>query len=347
MTCMASVGMLLPAMLTKIVRGSVFTLGLVMGLAVAAAAQGTIRPSDDQDITEVRLQVGLLDLERIQSAEQSFTANLFYAARWRDEGLRHEGPGPKTLSLDEIWHPRLQLVNQQRLVKTFGDVATVTPDGQVTVAQRVWGQFSQPLQLREFPFDVQTLHVEIVGSGHDEGTVTFLPDPDHPSVVSDALSITDWEIGGWSARPSEFLIAGITRSVPSFRLELTLARIHGYHLVQVILPLLMIIFMSWIVFWINPKNTNPRISVSVTAMLTLIAYRFAVGRSLPPIGYLTRLDWFILGASLLVFAALVEVIVTVFLCESGREKTALRINRWMRVIGPVALAGIVVEALVL
>jgi hypothetical protein len=43
----------------------------------------------------------------------------------------------------------------------------------------------------------------------------------------------------------------------------------------------------------------------------------------------------------------VEVIVTVFLCESGREKTALRINRWMRVIGPVALAGIVVEALVL
>ena len=39
-------------------------------------------------------------------------------------------------------------------------------------------------------------------------------------------------------------------------------------------------------------------------MLTLIAYRFLLGQSLPPVSYLTRLDYFLLGATILVFIAL-------------------------------------------
>ena len=35
-----------------------------------------------------------------------------------------------------------------------------------------------------------------------------------------------------------------------------------------------IVVMSWLVFWIDPKFIAPRLSVTVTSMLTLIAYRF-------------------------------------------------------------------------
>ncbi|MFV2073735.1 MAG: hypothetical protein ACC742_13935, partial [Thermoanaerobaculales bacterium] len=43
-----------------------------------------------------------------------------------------------------------------------------------------------------------------------------------------------------------------------------------------------IVFMSWVVFWIDPRHVGPRISVAVTSMLTLIAYRFLLGQLLPP-----------------------------------------------------------------
>jgi hypothetical protein len=68
--------------------------------------------------------------------------------------------------------------------------------------------------------------------------------------------------------------------------------------------------MSWTVFWIDPTNGGPQISVAVTSMLTLIAYRFAIGSEVPKLPYLTRLDGFILAGSLLVFLSLIEVMLT-------------------------------------
>ena len=53
---------------------------------------------------------------------------------------------------------------------------------------------------------------------------------------------------------------------------------------RIILPLLLIVAMSWLVFWIDPELAGPQISIAVTSMLTLIAYRFMVGGMLPKIG---------------------------------------------------------------
>src|SRR4029077_14072485 len=74
--------------------------------------------------------------------------------------------------------------------------------------------------------------------------------------------------------------------------------------------LLLIVMMSSTGFWIHPTKGGPEISVAVTSMLTLIAYRFAIGSEVPKLPYLTRLDAFILASSLLVFLSLIEVMLT-------------------------------------
>ena len=320
------------------------SLALPILAAVPLAAQTTGRPPGDGP-TEVKIQIIFLDLERVSSAEQNFTANLAYRARWKDERLRHAGPGQTFMPLSDIWHPRVQVVNQQSLQKTLPDEARVSPEGEVATTQRFWGQFSQPMQLHDFPFDEQTLSVEVVAAGQEPGAVTFIADPEGPSAVPESLSVSDWRIHAWNAHPFDFTISTAARTLPGFRIDLTAARVRRYHMVQVVLPLVMIICMSWIVFWINPANANPRISVSVTAMLTLVAYRFAIAASLPRIAYLTRLDWFILGSSLLVFASLIEVAVTSVLCEKGRDETARRLNVWMRVVCPIAFVLVALLAL--
>ena len=160
-------------------------------------------------------------------------------------------------------------------------------------------------------------------------------DPEWPSRVSDSFSISDWEILDWKSSISNSPIMNGERSLPSFQASITMKRISQYYFSNVILPLFMIIGMSWIVFWIPSSQMGPRISVSVTTMLTLTAYRFAIGASLPRIAYLTRLDWFILGSSILIFMSLVEVVVTSSLVERDRQNLARRINHSMRVIAPV------------
>jgi gamma-aminobutyric acid receptor subunit beta len=50
-------------------------------------------------------------------------------------------------------------------------------------------------------------------------------------------------------------------------------------------------------------------------MLTLIAYRFSVDAGVPRVGYMTRMDCFVLGSSVLVFLALCQVVLTARLAD--------------------------------
>lgn len=129
-----------------------------------ASGEFVARPGAEEGSTRVWVSVFLVDIDEIDSAAQSFTANLYLEARWRDEALAHEHPGPTTHRLSDVWTPRIQLVNQQRLWKTFDEIVEVSPAGDVFHQQRYWGQFSQPLDLRRFPFDEQRFEVHLIAA---------------------------------------------------------------------------------------------------------------------------------------------------------------------------------------
>ena len=78
------------------------------------------------------------------------------------------------------------------------------------------------------------------------------------------------------------------------------------------------------------------------ARLTLIAFRLALGSTLPPISYLTDLDIFNIGGTILVFAALLEVVVTAALWDKDRQTLAHRVNSASRLVFPLIFATLLV-----
>src|SRR5207248_10396888 len=101
--------------------------------------------------------------------------------------------------------------------------------------------------------------------------------------------------------------------------DFTASRNVEHYILKVILPLILIVMMSWAVFWIDPATSSSQISIAVTSMLTLIAYRFAVDSQLPRLPYMTRLDAFFLTCTLLVVFSLIVVFVTTIL--DNREQS--------------------------
>jgi hypothetical protein len=101
------------------------------------------------------------------------------------------------------------------------------------------------------------------------------------------------------------------------------------------------------VFWIDPTNAGAQLGVATTAMLSLIAYRFAIDQSVPKVAYLTRMDYFVIGASVLVFLALCEVVWTSRLAQTNRLATAKCMDRWSRVVFLVLLGGLIAGSLIL
>src|SRR4051794_25145974 len=137
------------------------------------------RPGAEDGPTRVSIGIWMVDITSIDSAQQSFTAEVALVLRWKDSRLTHTGIGVVRYPLEQVWHPRVAIVNETNSVsRKFSDIVEVEPDGTVNCRQRYAGAFSQPLRLRSFPFDRQTFHVELVAVRYGANEVQFVPDQD-------------------------------------------------------------------------------------------------------------------------------------------------------------------------
>ena len=169
----------------------------------------------------------------------------------------------------------------------------------------------------------------------------FVPDQDwidnglkQGAGIAPSITLPDWTIEKWNTRSLPYAMApGFEYSGYAF--EFTASRNVLHYILKVILPLVLIVMMSWSVFWTEPTNSNTQFSIAVTSMLTLIAYRFAVDNQLPRLPYMTRLDVFFLVSTLLVFLSLIEVVVTTILDNNQQLARAKKLDGYCRVIVPI------------
>ena len=300
------------------------------------------RPAGDAGPTQVSVGVWIVDITKIDSAEQSVTAEVAIVLRWKDPRLTHTGSGVVRYPLEQVWHPRVAIVNETNsVIRKFPDWVEVEPDGMLTYRQRYAGAFTQPLRLQSFPFDRQTFRIQLIAIRYRLNEVKFVPDQDwiqnglkQAAGIAPSITLPDWSVEKWETKPFPYALApGLEYSGYAF--EFTASRNLQHYILKVILPLVLIVMMSWSVFWIGPTTSNTQFSIAVTSMLTLIAYRFAVDNQLPRLPYMTRLDVFFLISTLLVFFSLIEVLVTTILDNNQQTALAKKIDRYCRVIVPV------------
>jgi hypothetical protein len=305
------------------------------------------RPAQDAEPTPISYVLWLGDVMNINSVAQTFSANMILVLRWRDPRLAHGESGVKQYQLEDVWHPRLLVVNETgEVVRSLPEVVTSTLDGDVTYRQRFVGSFTQALDLRDFPFDHGKFRIRFVALGHRPSDIRLIPEPQavaagltHGAGIAGDLTVQDWRITAVDARADPYTVSpGL--EIAGFSIELTAQRKSQHFVIKVILPLILIVMMSWAVFWIEPSDTGTQVGLAVTAMLTLIAYRFAVDSDVPKLPYLTRLDTFILFSTLLVFLSLLEVMVTTKLAGRDRIVLARTIDRCCRWIVPPVFASI-------
>ncbi len=301
----------------------------------------TTRPEPNNEPTPVNVSFYVLDIEAIDDAKQSLTIDFVMSLRWRDPRLGEvsEKAGiPCLFGLDAIWNPGVQIFNQRRIWTRLPKQVQVAPDGEVLYDQRYYGTLASPLKLQEFPFDVQSLPINVV-SFYETSDVKLIFN-DQLTGRDDTFSVAGWTVGKGMATTYNYRAASAHRTDVKFyfsRLDYTFEarRDVNFYKWKVVLPLVRIVIMSWAVFYIEPKQVGPRLGVATTSILTLIAFLFSLRGILPPISYLTRMDYFVYGSLALVFAAHLEALTTSNLALKEKHRSALRIDRWARVLWPV------------
>jgi hypothetical protein len=306
---------------------------------VPVGTSGT-RPNDDGEPTEITIGLFVIDVTRVNGADQSFTADLFVLQQWQDPRLAGAFDQTQRVPIDSIWNPRTQILNQRALSTTFPDQAEVSPDGTVVTRQRFFGTFSAPFDLHEFPLDRQRFTIHLVVPGYSPDEVALVPAPSEVAGPArrESFSIADWDMGAVEVRPEPFAVRGEGDAIPGVLVSFEGRRHLGFWAGKAFVSVAIIVAMSWVVFWIHPKFVAPRLSVAVTSMLTLIAYRFLLGAVLPRLSYLTKMDYFLIGSTLLVLITVIQVAVTTREDDRDHGRNARRINLHSRWLFPAAFA---------
>lgn len=211
----------------------------------------------------------------------------------------------------------------------------------MTYAQRYYGTMASYHNLKNFPFDDQTFRISLLPFESTDKDVELLVNETVTGRRA-LLNISDWDIRDVRGVIRKEAAPARNAFVPYYDFLITAHRITGYYLWKVILPLCLIVAMSWCVFWISPELYGPQIGLSATSMLTLIAFIFATTNMVPELGYFTLLDLFIAGSTILVFLALLESLAVTYLVSGDRKELARSIDAKARVAFPLVFLMIVV-----
>ena len=301
-----------------------------------------VRPNDGGAPESVTVGIRLADLHEINDVAQTLTGDYVVVVSWIDPRLADlEGC---EIPLDDVWTPGLVFSNSGRLFTSRPMEVSVGPDGQVRYVQRYFGTMASYHSLREFPFDRQEIVVSLLPIEASEDEVMLLVD-ERLSGVADRLNISDWTVNSATGSVNSQFVDAYDRYHARYDLTISTQRISDYYVWKVLLPLALIVAMSWSVFWINPAHFGTQIGLSATAMLTLIAFIFATSNVVPKLGYFTILDRLINVCTIVVFLALIQSLTTTYLVAKERVALAGRIDQICRVGFPLMFAVLVVIVL--
>ena len=329
-----------------------FLVTVLLGSLASAEGVGTVdddpcavigvrtneRPGADGAPTEVSIGVRMVDLTDIDDVSQTLTGDFAIFLGWTDSRL--EGLEGCEVPLDDIWTPGIRFVNSGRLFLGLEEEADIGPAGSVQYVQRYYGSLATYHNLRQFPFDDQTFRLSLLSLEYGEEEVHLVVN-ERATGRRDILNISDWTVTSVKGEIRRQRVEATGKIGSAYDLDISAQRERVFYLWKIIVPLCLIVFMSWTVFWVNPAQFGPQIGLSATSMLTLIAFQFATTSMVPPLGYFTTLDEFTTGSTVVVFLALVQSLTTSYLVSQGREAPALRVDRLSRYVFPLAYVGLI------
>ncbi len=317
----------------------------------------------DDTFVHIAIDFEILDITEINSKNSSYNAGYSLDFSWTDYGIdeiintiKNDAPenfvwenftcsfGKEDFESLKIYLP---IWNIQNLV-TIGDQELQTTYliqhfieeselyTEITQKNQGISIFKTYFDFSAFPFDRQNLSFKF--SPNDDG-LCYRTEFDVTDFSKDALlkSFEKIKFIEWnkdSINYHSYFDENISceYSDSGMQINFFVERNYNYFLTKILIPIFLILIISWSVFWIRPNLIEPRLTVSIVCLLSLIAYNFVVDDDLPKLSYLTVMDLMILFSY---FFATLPTLITIFNHAQNSDIIALKIDRLARIFIPL------------
>lgn len=289
---------------------------------VSKAAEVTELP------TKVRVGTRIMRVEKIAEQDGNFAGEITLMTSWKAGDLRPE------------LHPR------NAAEASFPLDETKLSNGTCYRERRVIAKFQTWFRLRRFPFDRHDLRINLEDRTHGAKEITYENELWPNTISIDALrELPAWKIPEMpyihSVKDSTFAFPLDSSHPQLVLLHVPVERHSSFYLTRFFLPLLLLVAISYSIFWVRADDLQSSSAIGITCMLSIIAFQLAQADSLPRVPYLTIADRIYTVCYLLIALTIGCAVYEAHLFRQGKEKKADAVDRigrrWFPVLA-VALA---------
>ncbi|XP_008933713.1 PREDICTED: glycine receptor subunit alpha-4-like [Merops nubicus] len=295
-----------------------------------------IRPNFKGPPVNVTCNIFINSFGSVTETTMDYRVNIFVRQQWNDPRLAyHEYPDDSLdldpSMLDSIWKPDLFFANEKGAnfheVTTDNKLLRIFKNGNVLYSIRLTLILSCPMDLKNFPMDIQTCTMQLESFGYTMNDLIFEWLEEQEAVqVAEGLTLPQFILRdekdlGYCTKYYN------TGKFTCIEVKFHLERQMGYYLIQMYIPSLLIVILSWVSFWINMDAAPARVGLGITTVLTMTTQSAGSRASLPKVSYVKAIDIWMAVCLLFVFAALLEYAAVNFVSRQHKEFMHLRRRR--------------------
>jgi len=275
----------------------------VVGFNAPGALQGEAAGDTPPSLklpTQVQVGVKIDRISEVDSAGEDFTVIGSIRMEWQDANLAFspdtcncavklytEKEFDRFLADAKSHWPDFTFYNQQGNRWTQNRAVAVWPDGSARYVERFTTTFQADFDFTRYPFDTQEfpIYLDMV---LPTNLYELVPLPGY-SGINPNHGEDEFIVGDMTITPSIVSdSAGADRETARMTFSFEAPRHLEYYVLQVFVPILLIILISWFTFFL--KDYTRRIEAAAANILLFIAFSFSLANNYPRLGYVTFLD---------------------------------------------------------
>ena len=285
--------------------------------------------------TPVRIGLVVEEITEIDQRQENFSLVATLQIRWRDPKLAFQpesGGEPFRVYRGEAFEdfvsdrqlrwPRFSFFNQQGNRFTQNKLVLITADGRAFYLERFTAKLQAPhLHFSKFPFDSQDFFIDI-----DLLAPTSFyrfTEQQGDSRLGDLLGLEEWNVTRFDTRIFNTQ-QGVGYESSRFRYQLHAKRKAEYYKLRIFAPIAMIVFISWVIFFL--QDYRKRIDIAGGNLLLLIAFNFVISSDLPRLSYLTFMDSMLFTAFFITSLTVVVNVMLRYIEIHGQVELARRMD---------------------
>jgi len=231
------------------------------------------------------------------------------------------------------WRPHVVIPNgiSDRATTNMG--ISVWPDGHIAYSETFYAKVEAPMDLRKYPFDTQDLEIFFHPFIYQRDELILVPENRLAGTWDQNMGIADWSRESVSMSERATRIAYLDESeaqISEFVVTLRIKRKPAHFMISMIFPMIVLVGLTWCIFWIDEDSLSNRINVTFIGILSVVAYYFVILDNVPAVDYLTLIDAFIIATFLILTAGVILIVLTESMTRKHGAAIGAKIDRICR-----------------